>query len=172
MGSVGVEAADDSSSSVVVKEFLQRCEPSGDAAYGELRALLERLHDPATRRDARLFLAALRRHQQQQISSSGGDPTHEEFFRRFGFRIQELLLQDPTTTDITASTFLSTNAAEVEKLIAPCLKEKMSATAICQMQIYTPVARALVVDGGVASSARLTTAYKRCPPCHFLSTSL
>lgn len=114
MGSVGVEAADDSSSSVVVKEFLQRCEPSGDAAYGELRALLERLHDPATRRDARLFLAALRRHQQQQISSSGGDPTHEEFFRRFGFRIQELLLQDPTTTDITASTFLSTNAAGIE----------------------------------------------------------
>jgi len=112
MGSVGVEAAaDDSSSSVVVKEFLQRCEPSGDAAYGELRALLERLHDPATRRDARLFLAALRRHQQQH-----GDPTttHEEFFRRFGFRIQELLLQDPTTTDITASTFLSTNAAGIE----------------------------------------------------------
>ena len=114
MGSVGV-AADDMSS-VVVKEFLQRCEPSGDAAYGELRALLARLHDPATRRDARVFLAALRRHQQQQSSSSaggGGDRTHENFFRRFGFRIQELLLQDPTTTDITASTFRSTNAAGI-----------------------------------------------------------
>ncbi|CAD6273364.1 unnamed protein product [Miscanthus lutarioriparius] len=112
MGSVGVVEADDSSS--VVKEFLQRCEPSGDAAYGELRALLARLHDPATRRDARVFLAALRRHQQQQSSSSaggGGDRTHENFFRRFGFHIQELLLQGPTTTDITASTFLSTNAA-------------------------------------------------------------
>ncbi|XP_066362787.1 methionine S-methyltransferase-like isoform X6 [Miscanthus floridulus] len=112
MGSVGVEA-DDSSS--VVKEFLQRCEPSGDAAYGELRSLLARLHDPATRRDARVFLAALRQQQQQQQSSSsaggGGDRTHENFFRRFGFRIQEVLLQDPTTTDITASTFLSTNAA-------------------------------------------------------------
>lgn len=106
MGSVGVEA-DDSSS--VVKEFLQRCEPSGDAAYGELRALLARLHDPATRRDARLFLAALRRHQQQS-SSDAGDPAHENFFRRFGFRIQEVLLQY-TGTDITASTFLSTNAA-------------------------------------------------------------
>jgi methionine S-methyltransferase len=113
MGSVGVVEADDMSS--VVNEFLQRCEPSGDAAYGELRALLARLHDPATRRDARVFLTALRRHQQQQSSSSagggGGDRTHENFFRRFGFRIQELLLQDPTTTDITASTFLSTNAA-------------------------------------------------------------
>jgi len=114
MGSVGV-AADDMSS-VVVKEFLQRCEPSGDAAYGELRSLLARLDDPATRRDARVFLAALRRHQQQQSSSSaggGGDRTHENFFRRFGFRVQKLLLQDPTTTDITASTFLSTNAAGI-----------------------------------------------------------
>ena len=114
MGSVGVVEADDSSS--VVKEFLQRCEPSGDAAYGELRALLARLHGPATRRDARVFLAALRHQQQQQQQSSssaggGGDRTHENFFRRFGFRIQEVLLQDPTTTDITASTFLSTNAA-------------------------------------------------------------
>ena len=110
MGSVGVVEADDSSS--VVKEFLQRCEPSGDAAYGELRALLARLHDPATRRDARVFLAALRRQQQQSSSAAGGgDRTHENFFRRFGFRIQEVLLQDPTTTDITASTFLSTNAA-------------------------------------------------------------
>ena len=112
MGSVGV-AADDMSS-VVVKEFLQRCEPSGDAAYGELRALLARLHDPATRRDARVFLAALRRQQQQSSSAAGGgDRTHENFFRRFGFRIQELLLQDPTTTDITASTFRSTNAAGI-----------------------------------------------------------
>lgn len=106
MGSVGVEADDDGS---IVKEFLQRCEPSGDAAYGELRALLARLHDPATRRDARLFLAALHRHQQRSSSAAGG-LTHEQFFRRFGFRMQELLLQD-TATDITASSFIATKPA-------------------------------------------------------------
>lgn len=106
MGSVGVDADDDGS---IVKEFLQRCEPSGDAAYGELRALLARLHDPATRRDARLFLAALHRHQQRSSSAAGG-LTHEQFFRRFGFRMQELLLQD-TATDITASSFIATKPA-------------------------------------------------------------
>lgn len=65
MGSVGVEADDDDS---IVKESLQRCEPSSDAAYGELRALLARLHDPTTRRDARLFLTSLHRHQQHSSS--------------------------------------------------------------------------------------------------------
>jgi hypothetical protein len=68
MGSMGVEADDDDS---IVKESLQRCEPSGDAAYGELRALLARLHDPATRRDARLILTALHRHQQHSSSRAG-----------------------------------------------------------------------------------------------------
>ncbi|KAG8084625.1 hypothetical protein GUJ93_ZPchr0010g8187 [Zizania palustris] len=42
-----------------VAAFLERCQPSGDAAYGELKALLGRLHDPAARRSARAFLAAL-----------------------------------------------------------------------------------------------------------------
>ncbi|CAN6349422.1 unnamed protein product [Urochloa humidicola] len=85
MGSVGVEedASGGGTKAAAVDAFLERCAPSGDAAYGELRALLARLHDPATRRDARVFLAALRRRQPDD---------HHDFFRRFGFRIQELLL--------------------------------------------------------------------------------
>ena len=95
MGSVGVEE----DAKAAVEAFLQRCAPSGDAAYAELRALLARLHDPATRRQERVFLAALRRRQQ---SSSPDD--RQDFFRRFGFRIQELLLHDNA---VAASAFRS-----------------------------------------------------------------
>jgi methionine S-methyltransferase len=106
MGSVGVE--EDAGAAAVnkaaVEAFLERCAPSGDAAYGELRALLARLHDPATRRQARVFLAELRRRQQ---SDGGGD-----FFRRFGFRIQELLLHgNPATATASASAFLSLSSS-------------------------------------------------------------
>ncbi|KAJ1261131.1 hypothetical protein BS78_09G004800 [Paspalum vaginatum] len=86
MGSVGA-MEDEQQLGQAVKAFLQRCAPSGDAAYAELKALLQRLHDPATRRDARVFLTALRRGQQQS-----SDSDDDGFFRRFGFRIQELLL--------------------------------------------------------------------------------
>uniref|UniRef100_K3ZFC4 Uncharacterized protein n=1 Tax=Setaria italica TaxID=4555 RepID=K3ZFC4_SETIT len=85
MGSVGLEE-DAGAVKAAVEAFLERCAPSGDAAYGELRALLARLHDPATRRQARVFLAELRRRQQ----SSSDDDDSGGFFRRFGFRIQEL----------------------------------------------------------------------------------
>ena len=105
MGSVGVE--EDAGAGGVkggaVEAFLERCAPSGDAAYAELRALLARLHDPATRRDARVFLAALRR-RQKSSSSAAADDQQLDFFRRFGFRIQELLLHD---NPVTASAFLS-----------------------------------------------------------------
>nr|CAB3459879.1 unnamed protein product [Digitaria exilis] len=87
MGSVGVE--EDAGGKVAVEAFLERCAPSGDAAYAELRALLARLHDPTTRRAARVFLADLRR---RQSSSSSEDAAGGDFFQRFGFRIQELLL--------------------------------------------------------------------------------
>lgn len=87
MGSVVVE--EDAGAKAAVEAFLERCSPSGDAAYGELRAMLERLHDPATRRAARVFLTDLRR---RQSSSSSSDGSGGDFFRRFGFRIQELVL--------------------------------------------------------------------------------
>jgi methionine S-methyltransferase len=109
MGSVGVEedAGGAAVNKAAVEAFLERCAPSGDAAYGELRALLARLHDPATRRQARVFLAELRRRQQ---SDGGGDSG--DFFRRFGFRIQELLLHgNPATATATASAFLSLSSS-------------------------------------------------------------
>lgn len=79
MGSEGVEVVVED-----VEAFLKRCEPSGDAAYAELRALLARLHDPKTRRQARVFLAEL------QSSSSSVDD--DLFFRRYGFAIRVLNL--------------------------------------------------------------------------------
>ncbi|GJM94276.1 hypothetical protein PR202_ga10907 [Eleusine coracana subsp. coracana] len=81
-----------------VEGFLKRCEPSGDAAYAELKALLARLHDPATRRQARVFLAALHRryhhhHHKSASSSSLVDEDDDDdglFFRRYGFAIRDL----------------------------------------------------------------------------------
>ncbi|XP_052155863.1 methionine S-methyltransferase isoform X1 [Oryza glaberrima] len=75
MGSAGVEDA------AAVAAFLERCAPSGDAAYGELKAVLGRLHEPTTRRAARAFLTALR------PFCSGGDS-----LARHGFRIHDLSL--------------------------------------------------------------------------------
>ncbi|KAB8097739.1 hypothetical protein EE612_026547 [Oryza sativa] len=75
MGSAGVEDA------AAVAAFLERCAPSGDAAYGELKAVLGRLHEPTTRRAARAFLTALR------PFCSGGDS-----LARYGFRIHDLSL--------------------------------------------------------------------------------
>ncbi|KAL6624638.1 hypothetical protein ACP70R_031959 [Stipagrostis hirtigluma subsp. patula] len=103
MGSVGGAGA----AEVEVEAFLRRCAPSADAAYGELRALLAGLHDPATRRQARLFLAALRR--RQHADDGDGD---EGFFRRHGFCIRELALHDARGgLPIAASAFLSGAAA-------------------------------------------------------------
>jgi methionine S-methyltransferase len=75
MGSAGVEDA------AAVAAFLERCAPSGDAAYGELKAVLGRLHEPTTRRAARAFLTALR-----PFCSSG------DSLARYGFRIHDLSL--------------------------------------------------------------------------------
>uniref|UniRef100_A0ACD5W639 Uncharacterized protein n=1 Tax=Avena sativa TaxID=4498 RepID=A0ACD5W639_AVESA len=87
MGSVAA-AVQDSPAESTTSAFLERCEASGDAAYGELRELLARLHDPATRQEARVFLAALGR------SSVDGDGGADGFFRRYGFCVRELLLHD------------------------------------------------------------------------------
>ncbi|XP_073272909.1 methionine S-methyltransferase-like [Primulina huaijiensis] len=44
-----------------MEEFLKQCEQSGDGAYGALRSLLERLEDPITRTDARIFLSDIQK---------------------------------------------------------------------------------------------------------------
>ncbi|CAM0958742.1 unnamed protein product [Alopecurus aequalis] len=85
MGSVAAAVPSPDSTTA---SFLERCAASGDAAYGELRELLAKLHDPATRKEARVFLTALGR------CSVDGDGGADEFFRRYGFCVRELLLHD------------------------------------------------------------------------------
>uniref|UniRef100_A0A8R7NXD0 Uncharacterized protein n=1 Tax=Triticum urartu TaxID=4572 RepID=A0A8R7NXD0_TRIUA len=110
MGSVAAAVQDDSTSpSELEAAFLERCAASGDAAYGELRELLSRLHDPATRQEARIFLTGLRR---RSCSDPGGE---EGFFRRYGFCVRELLLHDsrcglPITT-LSSGDALHTNGS-------------------------------------------------------------
>ncbi|WOL02394.1 hypothetical protein Cni_G11113 [Canna indica] len=67
--------------------FLRECERSGDAAYAALKTLLEKLENPATRSDARVFLTRL---QERFPSKDAAD----ECFRTYHFRIQHLLLHD------------------------------------------------------------------------------
>lgn len=66
----------------VVEEFLKQCQQSGDAAYTALRSLLERLEDPKTRTDARVFLSDL----YSRVGSS------EDCFHKYHFRIQDIYL--------------------------------------------------------------------------------
>jgi methionine S-methyltransferase len=69
-----------------VDAFLASCAPSGDAAYGAAKAVLQRLHDPASRAGARRLLGAVRRR--------FADGQEDECARTFHFRIREVVL-DP-----------------------------------------------------------------------------
>lgn len=71
-----------------VDAFLADCTASGDAAYGAAKAVLERLHAPATRPAARRLLGAVRR--RFAASRAAG----EDCFRTFHFRIHDVVL-DP-----------------------------------------------------------------------------
>ncbi|KAK1569262.1 hypothetical protein Q3G72_034609 [Acer saccharum] len=65
-----------------VEEFLSKCEASGDAAYGELRSLLELLEDPKTRVQARIFLSDL----QKQVGDS------DQCLQKYHFGIEDIFL--------------------------------------------------------------------------------
>lgn len=65
-----------------VEDFLTKCEESGDAAYGEFRKLLEKLEDPKTRTDSRIFLSDL----QKRV----GDADH--CLEKYHFRIEDIFL--------------------------------------------------------------------------------
>ncbi|CAH9112051.1 unnamed protein product [Cuscuta epithymum] len=69
-----------------VDDFLKQCEHSGDAAYGALRSLLERLEDPTTRKEARIFLSIL----QKRFDS--GDNS-EQCLKSYHFQIQDIFLE-------------------------------------------------------------------------------
>jgi len=78
-----------------VDAFLADCTPSGDAAYGAAKAVLERLHAPATRPAARRLLGAVRR--RFAVDPAAG----EDCFRTFHFRIHDVLL-DPHVQGATS----------------------------------------------------------------------
>ncbi|CAD5195895.1 unnamed protein product [Musa acuminata subsp. malaccensis] len=67
--------------------FLRECERSGDAAYAALKFVLEKLENPATRSDARVFLARV---QQRFHAKDDAD----RCFRTYHFRIHDVLLHD------------------------------------------------------------------------------
>jgi methionine S-methyltransferase len=69
-----------------VDEFLKDCEKSGDAAYGALRSVLERLEDPTTRVEARIFLSDL----QKRFSHDSASADH--CFHTYHFRIDDIFL--------------------------------------------------------------------------------
>ncbi|XWS16633.1 hypothetical protein CRYUN_Cryun34aG0107600 [Craigia yunnanensis] len=67
---------------MAVEEFLKQCQQSGDAAYAAFRSLLEKLEDPKTRTDARVFLSDL-----HSCVGSSDDCLH-----KYHFRIQDIYL--------------------------------------------------------------------------------
>lgn len=69
-----------------MEEFLKQCKLSGDSAYSALRSLLERLEDPSTRTDARIFLSELHKRFASKEES-------EECLRSYHFQIQDIFLE-------------------------------------------------------------------------------
>ncbi|KAK7855940.1 methionine s-methyltransferase [Quercus suber] len=68
-----------------VDEFLKECSQSGDAAYGAFRSVLERLEDPNTRVQARIFLSDLRKRFPSNDDSL-------QCFHTYHFRIEDIYL--------------------------------------------------------------------------------
>ena len=69
-----------------VDEFLEQCKQSGDSAYTALRSLLERLEDPNTRTEARIFFAGLQKRFQSKESI-------DECLDNYHFRIQDIFIE-------------------------------------------------------------------------------
>ncbi|KAF3440661.1 hypothetical protein FNV43_RR18945 [Rhamnella rubrinervis] len=68
-----------------VEEFLKECQHSGDAAYAALRSILQRLEDPKTRVQARIFLSEL----QKRFPSK---EARDQCFDSYHFRIEDVFL--------------------------------------------------------------------------------
>ncbi|KAL8205974.1 hypothetical protein R6Q57_009525 [Mikania cordata] len=67
-------------------EFLNKCSQSGDSAYSALRSLLERLEDPVTRTEARVFFARL----QEKLDNDG---VTQHCLDTYHFQIQDIYLE-------------------------------------------------------------------------------
>ncbi|CAI0376806.1 unnamed protein product [Linum tenue] len=73
---------------VSMDEFLKQCEQSGDSAYAALRSLLERLENPATRTQSRIFLSDL----YKRVGDS------DQCLDKYHFRIQDVVLEHGVST--------------------------------------------------------------------------
>ncbi|KAK1352123.1 Methionine S-methyltransferase [Heracleum sosnowskyi] len=69
-----------------IDEFLTQCKQSGDSAYSALRSLLERLEDPKTRIEARIFFSGL----QKRFPSK---ESIDECLDTYHFRIQDIFIE-------------------------------------------------------------------------------
>ncbi|KAL4311667.1 hypothetical protein GQ457_01G039880 [Hibiscus cannabinus] len=67
---------------MAVEEFLKQCAQSGDAAYAAFKSLLEKLEDPKTRTEARMFLSDLQ----------SRDCFSDDCFDKYHFRFQDIYL--------------------------------------------------------------------------------
>ncbi|KVH88645.1 methionine S-methyltransferase [Cynara cardunculus var. scolymus] len=67
-------------------EFLKQCSQSGDSAYSAFRSLLERLENPETRTEARVFFA----HLQKKLDSDGAS---QYCLDTYHFQIQDIYLE-------------------------------------------------------------------------------
>ncbi|KAF9587172.1 hypothetical protein IFM89_039612 [Coptis chinensis] len=65
--------------------FLKQCSESGDAAYSALKSLLEKLENPSTRAEARVFCSNIQKRFQEDSL---------ECFKTYHFRIHDILLSD------------------------------------------------------------------------------
>lgn len=68
-----------------VDEFLKQCAQSGDAAYGALRSVLDRLEDPKTRVEARIFLSDVQKR-------FGTKEERDQCFQKYHFLIEDIVL--------------------------------------------------------------------------------
>ncbi|KAL8129066.1 hypothetical protein V2J09_018221, partial [Rumex salicifolius] len=69
-----------------IDEFLNKCRQSGDAAYAALRSVLEKLEDPNTRAQARVFLS----HLQKRFDTVQAS---DDCFSTYHFRIHDIYLE-------------------------------------------------------------------------------
>ncbi|KAF6139621.1 hypothetical protein GIB67_033625 [Kingdonia uniflora] len=74
--------------------FLNECKQSGDLAYSAFKSVLEKLEDPSTRVDARIFLSNLQKRFQTKQSL-------DQCFDHFHFRIHDVLLSDQKRQKLT-----------------------------------------------------------------------
>lgn len=85
--------------SVAMEEFLKQCQQSGDAAYSALRSLLERLEDPSTRADARIFLSEVHKRFESKEAS-------ETCLQTYHFQIQDIYLEQYEGTPLPLEFFM------------------------------------------------------------------